>query len=86
MQVTSYSEFRKNMAAMMDRVNEDHVPTIITRNGKAPAVLMSLEDFSSYEETEFLLRNPKNRKELLESIAQYERGEIVTVNLEDLTD
>jgi antitoxin YefM len=81
MQVTSYSEFRKNMAAMIDRVNADHVPMIITRAGKPPAVLMSLEDFSSYEETDFLLRNPENRKRLLESIAAADRGEYVVRDL-----
>ena len=85
MDTASYSELRKNLAAMMDKVHADHTPLLITRGGgKPPAVLMSLEDFASYAETDYLLRSPANRKSLLESIAQAERGEFVTVSLEDL--
>ena len=69
------------MAAVMDRVHADHVPTIITRAGKPPAVLMSLEDFGGYAETDFLLRNPKNRERLLASVAAIERGEYVIRDL-----
>lgn len=35
------------------------------------------------DETEFLLQNPKNREVLLKSIAQAERGNLVTVNFEN---
>lgn len=86
MQYTSYSELRKNLAAMLDKVHADHAPLLITRGkGKPPAVLMSLEDFGGYAETEYLMRSPANKKQLLESIAQFERGEkMVTVTMDEL--
>jgi antitoxin YefM len=71
MRATSYSEFRKNLAANLDKVNDDREPVIITRDrGKPSAVLMSLEDFASYQETDYLLRNPNNAKALRDSIAE----------------
>jgi antitoxin YefM len=56
-------------------VNDDHEPVIITREGNKPsAVLMSLEDFASWQETNYLLKHPENAKRLLESIAELEAG------------
>ncbi len=75
MQTTSYSEFRKNLSAMLERVNSDHEPIIITRDKNKPsAVLMSLEDYASFEETRYLLKSPKNAERLLGSIAELEAG------------
>ena len=75
MRVTSYSELRRNLASALDSVSADHEPLIITRDrGKPAAVLISLEDFASYEETRFLLKNPRNAERLLESIAEIENG------------
>ncbi len=59
----------------IDRVNADREPLIITRDrGKPMAVLMSLEDFASYEETRYLLRSGKNAERLLEAIGELDRG------------
>ena len=75
MKAVSVTELRKNLASEIDRVTADHDYTIITREGGKPAaVLMSLEDFASWQETEYLLRSPANRKVLLESIAELEAG------------
>jgi antitoxin YefM len=75
MRATSYTDLRRNLASEIDRVTEDHEPVIITRGGGKPsAVLMSLDDFGSYEETAYLLRSPRNAKRLLRSIAVLERG------------
>ncbi|CCV15149.1 type II toxin-antitoxin system prevent-host-death family antitoxin [Mesorhizobium sp. STM 4661] len=75
MRTTSYSDLRKNLAAMLDSVTADHAPVLITRDkGKPAAVLMSLEDFASYEETCYLLRSPANAERLLGAIADLDAG------------
>jgi antitoxin YefM len=75
MRTTSYSDFRKNLAAAIDRVNADHEPMVITRDkGKPSAVLMSLEDFASFEETRYLLRSPANSERLLAAVADLDAG------------
>lgn len=75
MNAISASELRKNLAATLDRVTADHDYTIITREGGKPAaVLMSLEDFTSWQETEYLLRSPANAERLRKSIAELDAG------------
>jgi len=74
MRTASYSELRKTLAATLDRVAADHEPVIVTRGkGKSAAVLTSLEDFASFEETRYLLRSPGNAERLLDSIAELDR-------------
>jgi antitoxin YefM len=75
MNAISVTEFRKNLAANIERVTADHDYTIITREGGKPAaVLMSLEDFASWQETEYLLRSPANREALMAAIAELDAG------------
>ena len=75
MRAISSSQLRRDLAATLDQVTEDHEPVIITREGGRPAaVIMSLEDFGSYEETEYLLRSPENAKRLLSAVAELESG------------
>ncbi|WP_225207206.1 type II toxin-antitoxin system Phd/YefM family antitoxin [Novosphingobium huizhouense] len=75
MRTTSYSDLRKNLAAMLDAVSADHEPVVITRErGRPSAVLMSLEDYASFEETRYLLRSPANAARLAASIEALEAG------------
>jgi antitoxin YefM len=75
MRATSYSELRKNLAATLDSVTNDHDPVLITRDRSKPAaVLISLEDFASFEETAHLMSNPANAKRLLESNKELDAG------------
>jgi antitoxin YefM len=75
MRAISISSFRKNLAAALDRVNDDHVPVIITRSGGRPsAVLMSLEDFAAWDETCHLLESPANAARLRDSAAELAAG------------
>jgi len=54
----------------MDKVNEDSAPVQITRNGKKAAVLLSLDDWSSIQETLYVLQN----KSLMRQINTAEAG------------
>lgn len=75
MRSTSYSDLRKNLAARLDEVAADRTPLLITRErGKPAAVLMSLEDFASYEETQHLLKSPRNAERLLKAIGELDAG------------
>ena len=83
MRTTSSSELRRNLSAMLDRVTGDHEPVVITRErGKPAAVLMSLEDFASYEESRYLLQSPRNADRLLKAVGDLERGEGVERSLD----
>ncbi|WP_163557502.1 type II toxin-antitoxin system prevent-host-death family antitoxin [Halomonas sp. NO4] len=75
MDTVTYSHFRSHLAKTLDRVNDDHVPVLITRQNGKPAVVMSVEDFKSYEETAYLMASPRNAQRLNESIAEVEHGE-----------
>mgnify|MGYP000276432909 CR=1 FL=1 len=75
MKTASFSELRTNLANTLDQVADDHEPVLITRTGGKPAaVLMSLEDFASYEETRYLLQFPANEERLLKAIADLDAG------------
>ena len=52
----------------MDQVNDDHEPVIVTRAKGKPVVMVSLEDWTSMDETAYLLSSPKNARRLRESI------------------
>lgn len=77
MDTISYSAFRTNLAGILDKVNDDHKPMIITRQNGLPAVVMSLEDFQAYEETAYLMASPKNATRLNLAIAEIEAGNVV---------
>ena len=63
----------------MDEAVENHEPVIITRDGKPAVVLVSLADWNSQQETEFLLRSPTNRRRLQRSIADAGKGKFAKV-------
>jgi antitoxin YefM len=83
MTALSYTAARENLASTMDKVCNDHEPVIITRNRNQAVVMMSLEDYSSLEETVYLTRSQANARRLAESIAQVEKGKVVRKKLKD---
>ena len=83
MDVVSYTAFRQNLAMLMDQVNENHQPLLVTRQNGLPAVVLSLEDFKAYEETAYLMASPRNAQRLAASIEELRAGQGVTRNLLD---
>jgi antitoxin YefM len=76
METLSFSETRANLKAVMDRVVADSTPIKVTRaRGQEAVVLVSARDWASIEETNYLLRSPRNAERLLDSIRRLEAGE-----------
>ncbi|MFJ6280253.1 MULTISPECIES: type II toxin-antitoxin system Phd/YefM family antitoxin [Arthrobacter] len=75
MKTMTYSESRANYAATLDSVLDDREEIVITRAGKDPVVIVSLDDYQSLKEAAYLLRSPENARRLLGAIENLERGE-----------
>ncbi len=83
MNTLSYSAFEANLAHTFDRVNDDHVPVLVTRPDGKSAVIASLEDFNAYEETAYLKRSSKNSARLNKAIAEIEASNFVQHDLSE---
>ncbi len=90
MRALTVSAFRQNLKKHLDAVIDDQDIIIIPRD-KADGdgdgiVVMSLARYNAYSETDRINDSPENRKWLLESIAEIEREDIVSIDLRDYED
>ncbi len=74
----SASEARSRLFPLIQQVNDDHVPVRISSKG-GDAVLMSAEDFDSWQETIYLLRSPANARRLMEAVGRDKSGQSAVV-------
>ncbi len=87
MEAISYTSFREKLAQKLKEVCDNHLGIIVTRRNADPVVVISLEDYRAMEETLYLLKSPKNARELMEAIEEVEKGDLVEMELcEDYED
>ncbi|UZO82130.1 type II toxin-antitoxin system prevent-host-death family antitoxin [Aquimarina sp. ERC-38] len=67
---------------LLDKVVDDVSDIVIKRKGGKDLVLISLEEYNSLKETNYLLTG-KNRDVLLDSIKELENGNGITKNISD---
>lgn len=74
METTTYTSFRKQLKAYLDKVKLNHSPLYVTRANGDDVVVLSKADYESMEETFYLLKSPANAARLLKGIEEYEKG------------
>lgn len=72
------SEARARLFPLIEEVNANEKPVIITSKG-GNAVLISESEYESILETAYLFSSPANRDHLLKSFGQADRGETYEV-------
>jgi antitoxin YefM len=70
MNAVTVNHATKNLNYLIEQVISNVEPTIICNDKGERALLMSLDEFNSWQETLYLLSNPANAEHLRESIAQ----------------
>ena len=68
MKYFSVAEARAKLAAILDSATKSNERTVITRNGEPAAVVMSLDDYESMNETLDILADPELTKYILEHL------------------
>ena len=74
MRAVMSSEFRANMATMLEKVTNDHVPLTVVRQGGKNVVVVSEEDWAGMEETLYLLSSKANAARLMHAVAEADAG------------
>ena len=74
MQVVSLTEARNNLKSVFESVYLDHEEVVIHRKGDENVVVISMDEYNSMKETNYLLRSPKNKEKLLLSLQHAREG------------
>jgi antitoxin YefM len=75
-EILSFTEARNNLKEVFERVYFDNEEVIIHRKGRESVVVISLDEYNSMKETEYLLKSPKNREVLLRSLNDARKGRV----------
>ncbi len=81
MQITSVSEFRKDIKTYLDNVVENFETLIINRGKDSGIVVMSLQEYNSLMATNHELSSRKNEWRLDSAIEKLKKGETFTKDL-----
>lgn len=68
MQAITLNQAVQQFTELMDDVVNNHEPLIITHENHKAVVLISLDDFNAWQETEYLTRSKANADDLLKAV------------------
>lgn len=78
--IMSLTEARKKIFQIANEVQDPDTRFILTENGKAKAIVMSIDEFESWKETfEVMYEIPNLKEEIEEADREYKRGDYVTL-------
>ena len=79
MTIESLRSVRDHLSEFVDRVEYEHERIVLTRNGRAAAVLVSPEDLAQLEETIEVLADPQALADIREADEASARGDVLRV-------
>ena len=84
MDAITINQAKQNIDGFIDQVIADAEPTIICDDKGQKVVILSLDEFNSWQETLYLLSNPANADHLRRSIQEDESGKAIERKLFEL--
>jgi len=84
MRTASYTDLRNNLKSYIDSVIDDIDTVVINRSGGTGAVLMSLDEYNSIKETEYIMSSPEMVRRIKEAEKEMHAGKGKVINSDDL--
>ena len=85
MNTTTLRDLRANMKSHFDALEENKDILLVPRSGEKEAiVIMTLSEYNSMKETEYLLSSPENKKVMEQAMSELENGDTIAFNEENL--
>jgi prevent-host-death family protein len=78
MELIPISEAKDRLTELADRAAREHDHFMLTRNGRPHAVILSVAEWDSLQETLEILTDPEMRADLVEAAAAEARGDVTT--------
>lgn len=74
MKTTNYTDLRKSLKDYLDGVINNSEPLIVHRPGNESVVVISLEEYNSIKETEYILKSSEMMNIIKEGDIEIEKG------------
>lgn len=84
MKTVPLAEAKAKLSSLLDAVEGHDEEVVITRNGRAAAVLVSTSDFESWKETATIRADAELVAEIRRGLAALKRGKAKLYTLEEL--
>ena len=84
MKTANYSELRKNLKSYLDGVINDSEPLLVHRSGNESVVIISLDEYNSIKETEYIMKSPVMMDIIREGEDEIKRGGGEKADIDDL--
>jgi antitoxin YefM len=84
MRTANYSDLRNNLKSYLDRVVNDNDTLIVHRSGNSSVVVISLDEYNSIKETEYLASSPEMMKRLRSAEKNMNAGKGIKINIDEL--
>jgi antitoxin YefM len=84
MRTANYSELRNNLKHYLDGVINDSEPLLVHRSGSESVVIISLDEYNSIKETEYIMKSPAMMNVIRKGKEEIEKGKGKPVKIEEL--
>jgi len=76
MRTANYTELRNNLKGYLDSVIDNSETLIVNRSGNNGVVIISLEEYNSIKETEYIMSSPETMAAIRKAEEQFKNGEV----------
>jgi len=77
-------DVKDHLSEVVDQVEREHDRVVITKHGRPAAVVVSIDDLASLEETLDIAGRPKLMGQIRSSLAEMAAGEVAVLSKDEL--